>query len=164
MKRQTLSIIFATAVMLIYFSFPSFGEESAGGKPSISDGRYLVRIAGCNDCHTKGWIATEAKVPETAWLAGDITGWSGPWGTTYPPNLRLFIQRFSEDSWVSMARKLQARPPMPWWSLRAMEDTDLRGVYRFIKSLGPTGQQAPAYRPPGQQPKPPYFLFVPPSS
>ncbi|SPP99615.1 conserved hypothetical protein [Candidatus Sulfobium mesophilum] len=62
-----------------------------------------------------------------------------------------------------MASKLKTRPPMPWWSLRTMKDRDLRKAYRFIKSLGPKGQQAASYLPPGQEPKAPYFLFVPPS-
>ena len=163
MKRQTLSIVFAIVILLIYFSFPSFGEKYAGGKSLISDGRYLVEITGCNDCHTKGWNQSEGKIPESEWLAGDITGWSGPWGTTYAPNLRLFFQGLSEDTWVNMARKLKARPPMPWWTLGTMKDKDLRKVYRFIKGLGPKGQQAPSYLPPGQEPKAPYFLFVPPS-
>jgi hypothetical protein len=35
------------------------------GKASVSAGLYLVKIAGCNGCHTKGWIATEVKIPES---------------------------------------------------------------------------------------------------
>ena len=163
MRRQNISIVFALVVLLISLSFPSFGEKSARGKSSISDGRYLVKISGCNDCHTNEWYQAEGKIPEPDWLAGDITGWSGPWGTTYAPNLRLFFEGISEEAWVDMARKLKTRPPMPWWALRTMKDRDLRKAYRFIKSLGPKGQQAASYLPPGQAPKAPYFLFVPPS-
>ena len=43
-----------------------------------------------------------------------------------------------------------------------MKDSDLRGIYRFIKSLGPKGESAPSYLPPDQEPKPPYFRFVVP--
>jgi len=163
MRKQASWFFIVMLATLIFDSYPSFAEKSSQGKNSIPAGRYLVIISRCNDCHTKEWIATEAKIPEQEWLAGDVTGWSGPWGTTYAPNLRLFIRRLSEDSWVSMAHTLQARPPMPWWALRVMKDKDLRDLYRFIKSLEPVGQQAPSYLPPGEQPKPPYFLFVPPS-
>src|SRR5512139_3994789 len=78
----------------------SFAEEPSPGTASISSGRYLTIIAGCNDCHTKGWMASEAKIPEMDWLTGDIIGWIGPWGTTFAPNLRLFFQNLSEDAWV----------------------------------------------------------------
>ena len=163
MRKQASWFFIGMLAIFLFDSYPSFAEKSSQGETSILAGRYLVIISGCNDCHTKGWIATEAKIPEQEWLAGDVTGWSGPWGTTYAPNLRLFMENLSEDSWVIVAHKLKARPPMPWWALHTMKDTDLRNIYRFIKSLGPAGQPAPSYQPPGQQPKPPYFLFVPPS-
>lgn len=152
-------VLLATVTIVSHISF---AEEPSQGTASISAGRYLAIIAGCNDCHTKAWTASEAKIPEKDWLTGDITGWIGPWGTTYAPNLRLFFQNLSEDAWVDMAHKLQARPPMPWWSLHAMKDADLRSIYRLVKSLGPVGQAGPSYQPPGQQPKAPYFRFVPP--
>ena len=50
---------------------------------SLDRGRYLVKIAGCNDCHTRGYAETAGKVPEKQWLTGDQLGWRGPWGTTY---------------------------------------------------------------------------------
>jgi hypothetical protein len=163
MRKKASCFAIVILVTLIFGSCPCFAEKSSQGKDSIPAGRYLVIISGCNDCHTKGWIATEAKIPEQEWLAGDITGWSGPWGTTYAPNLRLFMENLSEDSWVSVAHTLKARPPMPWWALHTMKASDLRNIYRFIKSLGSAGRPAPSYQPPGQQPRPPYFLFVPPS-
>jgi hypothetical protein len=30
----------------------------------IERGRYLVKITGCNDCHTPGYIQNAGKVPE----------------------------------------------------------------------------------------------------
>ena len=44
-------------------------------------------------------------------------GWRGPWGTTYPVNLRIIMQKMTERDWVEHAGKLQARPPMPFWAL-----------------------------------------------
>lgn len=38
---------------------------------------------------------------------------------------------------------------MPWFALRDRSDADLRAAYRFIRSLQPAGQPAPAYLPPG---------------
>ena len=30
--------------------------------------------------------------------------WRGPWGTTYPVNLRLYMQTISEKEWVAKAK------------------------------------------------------------
>jgi hypothetical protein len=50
---------------------------------------------------------------------------------------------------------------MPWASLHAMSDQDLRAVYKYIKSLGPAGKPAPEYVAPGEEPKTPYIVFEP---
>jgi mono/diheme cytochrome c family protein len=131
-------------------------------KETIERGKYLVVIAGCNDCHTAGYLASEGKTPEEQWLTGDNFGWRGPWGTTYGANLRIVVQALSEDQWVTLAKNLTARPTMPWFALRKMKDEDLRAIYQYIRHLGPGGEPAPAYVPPDQEPDPPYALFPPP--
>ena len=46
-----------------------------------------------------------------------------------------------------------------------MDAADRRAIFRFIRALGPAGQAAPAYLPPGQMPAPPYLqLVLPPAS
>jgi mono/diheme cytochrome c family protein len=134
----------------------------AGNSKQIEQGRYLVTIGGCNDCHTPGYLLSSGKVPVSSWLTGDSFGWNGPWGTTYPPNLRLFISKLSEDQWVNEAKTLKRRPPMPWFNLNIMAEKDLRAMYQFIKSLGAPGKQAPAYLPPGKTPPMPYAKFPSP--
>lgn len=129
---------------------------------SVKRGRYLVMIAGCNDCHTAGFAPSGGKVPESQWLAGDALGWRGPWGTTYPVNLRLYMQQLTEDEWVKKAKTLSTRPPMPWWALHAMSERDLKALYRYVRQLGPAGKPAPAYLPPDQTPPPPYVQFPAP--
>ena len=129
---------------------------------TVDRGRYLVRIAGCNDCHTPGYLLSEGKTPEKLWLTGDSFGWRGPWGTTYPPNLRTLVQSLTEGQWVVMAKNLKARPPMPWFNLNEMKNEDLRAIYQYIQHLGPGGKPAPAYVPPDKEPNPPYALFPPP--
>ncbi len=130
----------------------------AGGPEAA--GRYLAVIAGCTDCHTAGWVEAEGDVPEEQWLLGNPVGWRGPWGTTYAPNLRLTVQRMTEDEWVEMFRTRTGRRPMPWPALRPLADSDLRALYRYIKSLGPAGEPGPDFRPPGEEPTPPYLDLV----
>ena len=122
-------------------------------------GRYLVKITGCNDCHTSGYAEVGGKRPERDWLTGDSIGWRGPWGTTYPSNLRLYMQYLSEDQWVMIAHTAQFRPPMPWYVLHDMTEQDLRAIYRFIRNMGPAGKPAPTYLPPEKEPEGPYILF-----
>ncbi len=125
----------------------------------VERGRYLVKITGCNDCHTPGYAQAGGKISEKAWLVGDRLGWRGPWGTTYPANLRLYMRKLSEDQWVKIAHTTQFRPPMPWFALHDMKEQDLRALYRFIRYLGPAGSPAPAYLPPDQVPNEPHVLF-----
>src|SRR5262245_23109438 len=76
----------------------ALGMATAAASESATDlerGRYLVKIAGCNDCHTPGYLLSAGQVPEALWLTGDSFGWRGPWGTTYATNLRLKMQQFS---------------------------------------------------------------------
>lgn len=128
----------------------------------LDRGRYLVMIAGCNDCHTPGYAQTGGKIVDERWLTGDQLGWRGPWGTTYPGNLRLYMQNLSEEQWIKIAKTARFRPPMPWFALHAMATQDLRAIYRFIRYLGPTGQPAPAFVPPAQKPEGPYVQFPQP--
>lgn len=133
----------------------------AGDTGAIARGRYLVRTSGCNDCHTPGYATHGGKIPEQQWLKGDAVGFRGPWGTTYPPNLRLYFASVTDAAFIADARSGRMRPPMPWFSLAAMTDDDLRAIRRYVRSLGDPGAPAPAYVPPNVEPSTPYIVFVP---
>lgn len=128
-------------------------------KKTADRARYIIKIGGCNDCHTTGYAEAAGKIPEHDWLKGDSLGWRGPWGTTYPSNLRLYMQNLSEEQWLRIVRTVEFRPPMPWFALRELTEQDLRAIYRFIRHLGPAGEPAPSYIPPDQEPPKPYILF-----
>ena len=151
----------AIAVALAFVATATLAADKPA-KDATARGRYLIQIGGCNDCHTPGYAMSGGKVPEKQWLTGDALGWNGPWGTTYPINLRLYMQALDEKAWVEKAKHLTARPPMPFWALNTMTDSDLRAIYRYVRSLGPAGNEAPAYVPPGQEPKGPVVKFPAP--
>ena len=127
---------------------------------SISHGRYLVSIAGCHDCHTAGYAQSGGHAPSANWLTGSAVGFQGPWGVSYPANLRLTVHSMSEAEWLVFARA-ERRPPMPWFNLRAMSDPDLTDIYRYIRSLGPAGEPAPLAVAPGGKVMTPSIDFVP---
>lgn len=155
LRNIAYAALFATAALAI----SNVSAAPKGDTQSVERGRYIAKIAGCNDCHTAGYLLSAGKVPEKDWLMGDSFGWRGDWGTTYPPNLRMYMANISEDQWIENARALRARPPMPYYVVNEMHEADLRALYRFVKSLGPVGTQAPAYVPPGETPKGPYAQF-----
>lgn len=126
----------------------------AGSQPvsqtELDRGRYLVRVGGCNDCHTAAYVASYGGVEEQDWLLGDDTAYGGPWGTTFATNLRQTMLRFDDAGWLRQARELETRAPMPAERLRAMGDADLLSILRFVQWLGPRGEPAPQPLPPGE--------------
>jgi mono/diheme cytochrome c family protein len=142
------TIAYAIGVIVAATSLSATAKEPAD-ESQIARGRYLVRTTGCNDCHTPGYIAAAGKLAESQWLTGDASlGFQGPWGTTYAANLRQLMHRMSVEAWTQHARR-PARPPMPWFALRDMNDEDLAAIYTFIRSLGPSTTKVPAFAPPG---------------
>ena len=148
-----IALVIGTAAIGLALAAP-------GAERSVERGRYLVTVSGCNDCHTAHYMEKGGQVPEAERLAGVPVGFQGPWGTTYPANLRLVMQSLSEGDWLKKARS-PMRPPMPWFNLAAMTDADLRALHRYVRSLGEPGAPAPAYLAPGEEPRTPYIVFVP---
>jgi mono/diheme cytochrome c family protein len=132
------------------------------GEVGVERGRHLIRISGCNDCHTPGFMEKGESIPETEWLTGTALGWRGPWGTNYPSNLRRQLAAWGDaGKWIEMIRARHGHPPMPWTGLRAMTDDELRSVHAYIRSLPVTGDPAPPTAPPDQEPKAPYLNLTP---
>jgi len=91
---------------------PAPGAEPASATDKVARGKYLVTIAGCNDCHTPLKMGPNGpepdmsrmlsghpeslkmppapKLPEGPWLmtaAATNTAWAGPWGVSFTANL-----------------------------------------------------------------------------
>ena len=160
-KQRILLALAGIAGLSVGLAADQANEKSFSADPQLVErGRYLTLIACCNDCHTSGYAVNNGDVPEALWLTGDTFGWRGPWGTTYGTNLRLLADAITEDQWIEMSRRLQRRPPMPWFNLNAMHEDDLRGLYHFMRSLGEPGLPAPAALPPEQEPTTPHAMWT----
>ena len=116
-----LSIDVAAIAALAFLAVaqPALAAEPDGAKPTASAsadklarGRYLVTVAGCNDCHTP-WkmgaagpepdmtrmlsghpeqmeLPPPPQLPAGPWVvtaAATNTAWSGPWGVSFTANL-----------------------------------------------------------------------------
>lgn len=158
MKHRYIALA-ALSSLVLAAQFPAHAASGNDARV-IERGKYLARVGGCNDCHTPGYMQAEGKVPENLWLTGAPLGFQGPWGTSYPANLRLYMDKLSEPQWLARARQ-PMRPPMPWFNLREMSDKDLVALYRYVRSLGPAGEPAPVAVAPGMPVATPYIEFVP---
>jgi len=100
-----------TLIALAVFPLALAGAASAADPAQVARGKYLVTIAGCNDCHTPWKVGDKgpepdmtrmlsghpesmalppAPKPEGPWVvsaAATNTAWSGPWGVSYTANL-----------------------------------------------------------------------------
>lgn len=107
MKKERFALACAlSGMVLLTTSMPSLASPD----DLLERGRYLVKIAGCNDCHTAGYSVQAGQVPEEKWLTGDSFGWRGEWGTTYATNLRMSLQGFTEAQWLAYAKSLKPPP------------------------------------------------------
>jgi mono/diheme cytochrome c family protein len=151
---------------LLCFGLCTFVPASmalASDEVSIERGAKIAITHGCHDCHTKGYVTSDGNFDPSLALKGTSIGWRGPWGTTYALNLRLTIaeKAKTEDEFVQFAKTFKTRPPMPWFNVNAMEESDLRALFRYLKSLGEPGEQVPAAVGPDEEPKTPYLLLAP---
>ncbi len=141
----------------------AMAASAMAGEVSVQRGAQVAVASGCHDCHTAGYGESGGKIDPAAALKGTSLGWQGPWGTTYPANLRLVAkEKGGEDAFVAYARSFEAKPPMPFYNVHAMDESDIRSLYQYIVSLGEAGEAAPDFVPPGQVPKTPYIVIAPP--
>lgn len=108
-----------------------------------------------------------APTPTPGWVmmgAGSMTAFSGPWGISYAANLtpdkETGLGNWTEEMFVAAMRtgkhagvSRPILPPMPWESLNAMTDADIKAVFAYLRSLKPVKNAVP-----------PPVLTPPPSS
>ena len=151
-----------TLFAAIAMSFPPSGLLMAD-EVSVERGLYISIIGGCHDCHTEGYSQAEGKIDPSKALKGSSIGMRGPWGTTWPANLRVTAFIRDEAQFVEHMKTIRTGPPMPFYNVNAMHDSDLRSLYLYVTSLGRPGLTAPGRILPNQEPETPYIMIVPPT-
>jgi hypothetical protein len=170
-------------------SFSAEKKGSGGNKALLERGQYLVTVCGCHDCHSPKKMTPNGPVPDEArllsghpadeklpevppnifgpdkWLAitnNHLTGWVGPWGTSYSANLspdpetgigvwnnELFIRILRTGKFMASGRDIL--PPMPWQDYAKFTDTDMKDIFAYLKSIKPVKNQVPASMPAPRQ-------------
>ena len=145
-------------VVLVMASATAYAQ----GTVSPERGLQVSIVGGCHDCHTEGYNEAEGKIDPAKAMLGNHVGFRGPWGTTYASNLRLIASLLRENGFVVAMKHLQTSPPMPWYNVRAMDESDIRSFYRYLKSLGDAGGPVPENIGPDVEPKTPFIRLAPP--
>lgn len=93
-----------------------------------------------------------------------FTSWTGPWGVSFAANLTpddetgsglwtedMFIEAMRTGKHLGKGRPIL--PPMPWFNLQKMTDSDLKAVWAYLRSLPPVHNQVPTPIPPAGTPE-----------
>ena len=127
-------------------------RASPAREATAARGEYLANhVASCVACHTD-------RNPQDGSFVGprfaggmrmDVA--SDPTKVYVPPNLTPDAMtgrsgQWTEDVWVARFRQgeLIDGTPMPWGGYARMTDTDLRGLYRYLRTLPPTQNEVGA--------------------
>jgi mono/diheme cytochrome c family protein len=114
-------------------------------EPTVERGEYLAkRVASCAGCHSKRNPMDGSYVGERFAGGGVMPRETNPSHSFVTPNLTPdsatgHIYRWSEEQFVARFRAGRVYPDthMPWTQFGRMSDTDLRAIYRNLRSLRP---------------------------
>jgi|SRR5579862_7669967 len=143
----------------------------AGGR-QVARGKYLVTVAGCNDCHTPGGLL--GKPDTSRVLGGSEVGFEIPdLGVFYGPNLtpdkETGLGNFSTEQIMTAlqtgmlpgGRKLA--PVMPYEAFAKLTKADARAIVAYLKSLPPVANKVPGPFGPKETPTSFVMKIVPPA-
>jgi mono/diheme cytochrome c family protein len=161
MKRPITSAL-AVAGVVFLLSTPAFAQAPhvTAATPEQA-GAYLLIVGSCHDCHTPNWIESGGKTSKDSLMTGRALGFKGVWGVDYSKNLRTIVDREDEDKWVHTLKTADdgdGHLPMPWHNTALMPEEDLRAMWKYIHSLGPSqGERIPRSVKPGKPATGPYI-------
>lgn len=156
-------------VAALFVGFSSTGANAAS--PKVERGKYLVTVAGCNDCHTPGYLHGDADM--SRYLAGSDVAFEMPGlGAFVGPNLtpddETGIGKWSEKDIVTALKtgttpdgRILA-PVMPWHAFAHFTDEDVKSIAAYLKTLEPIYHRIPAPFGPGQKVTTLMYRILPP--
>lgn len=157
------------AALLAFAAWPAAAQPADAQE--LARGRYLAAIMDCGGCHTAG--ALIGKPDPALHLAGSSIGFQIPGlGIFYPPNLtperETGLGAWSEAEIVTAVRtgvrpdgRILA-PAMPWHTYAVLTDADALSLARYLKSLPPVHNAAPAPTGAAEPPRAPYLTVIVP--
>ncbi len=149
--------IAACAGVLGMASINTAGAQQA----QVERGKYLVAIAGCNDCHTPGYFF--GKPDMNRYLGGSEVGFEIPGlGVFHGPNLtpdpETGLGNWSVGQIVTALQTgkrpdgRELAPIMPWRAFANLTKDDATAIAVFLKSLPPVKNKVPGPFGPNEKP------------
>ena len=142
-------------ILLTFVVKPLDGDPEAAPpaeEVTVERGRYMAQsVSNCMGCHSTrsmrdgSYLTPPFSGGMQMALDGDPTrGFITPNLTPDPETGR--ITSWTEDQFVARFRAGPQYPEshMPWNAFRRMSDTDLRAIYRFLRTLEPVSNETPA--------------------
>jgi len=162
---MTKSILLAAALMTAPLT------ANAADPAAIARGKYLVAIAGCNDCHTPGYFL--GKPDMTRFLAGSEVGFEIPGlGVFHGPNLTpdkaTGLGGWTDAQVVAALQKGERpdgrmlAPIMPWHAFASLTKQDVDAIVAYLRSLTPVANKVPGPFGPTEAPTSFVMKIVPP--
>lgn len=110
---------------------------------------------------TRPLAKADSNVLKQGWalFGPDLTNAVGPWGMSFAANISsddTGIGTWSEQQFLKSIREGKLKgldgsrsllPPMPWFSYKNLDDTDLRSIFAYLKSSKPVENVVPAPKP-----------------
>ncbi len=138
---------------------------------SVARGKYLVTIAGCNDCHTPGYFF--GKPDMERFLGGSDVGFELPGlgvfiGRNITPDKETGIGNWSTDQIVTALQTgvrpdgRELAPIMPWHAFANFTKDDVTAIADFLKSIPPVSHAIPGPFGPGEKVTSFLFRILPP--
>jgi mono/diheme cytochrome c family protein len=154
--------MFRTTIRLAVLAAAAVSLTSMAAKADdaqIARGKYLVGIAGCNDCHTPGYFF--GKPDMARFLGGSDVGFEMPGlgvfvGRNLTPDKETGIGDWTTEEIVAAlqtGKRPDGRmlaPIMPWPAFTGLTAEDASAIAAFLKSLPPVSNAVPGPFGPGE--------------
>ena len=169
MLRTVLHIVLGSVAVAAVFA--ALSRQALTQDTQIARGKYLVTLAGCNDCHTPGYFF--GKPDMSRFLGGSEVGFEIPGlGVFHGPNLTpdqdTGLGKWSVEQIITSITKGQRpdgrmlAPIMPWHAFAELTPDDSRAIAVFLKSLTAVKNKVPGPFGPNEKPTSFVMTIVPP--
>jgi mono/diheme cytochrome c family protein len=146
---------------------------SAGAETPAERGKYLVGIAGCNDCHTPGYFL--GKPDMARYLGGSEVGFEMPGlgvflGPNLTPDKATGLGGWTDEQIVTALTKgvrpdgRMLAPIMPWHAFATLTASDVSAIVAFLRSIPAVSNKVPGPFGPNEKPTSFVMKVVPPDA
>jgi mono/diheme cytochrome c family protein len=139
--------------MILYAAFTvTIAADANAQQSQLARGKYLVDIAGCNDCHTPGYFF--GKPDMSRFLGGSEVGFEIPGlGVFHGPNLtpdnETGLGKWSVAEIIKAVQTgvrpdgRELAPVMPWRAFANLTKEDATAIAMYLKSIPAVKNQVP---------------------